>query len=253
MEIKIILEIFKSIFLKGIIKKIFFFFSFKLIRDTFVIFACISLIAIFYYLFKLQKYSDTASEHFRHSGFISSKMKPKIDETIDELFKKRLKPNAYFFISLVEVHFKTDRCKYRWKYIRGFNEGTKKAYKSIVDSREIYDDKRLWNCSRFDKKERLESLSNSRIRVDVKNENSNLLHTQKKFIDEDLSNYKVNYLTYFLKPYVSNSEFYIIQVASRKPLKQIIAFDTFDTQFEDLIQELQLITEPIKWYEIFNR
>lgn len=250
MELKIILEIFKSIFLKGMIKKML---SLTLIKDLLKTLAYICALVLFYYIFKFQEYTKTGSGHFKYSRFISSKMKPKIDETVDELFKKRLEPNAYLFISLVEVHFEIDRCKYRWKYIRGFNEGTKKAYESIVDSREIYNDKRLWNCSRFDKKERLESLSNSRIRVDVKNENSNLLYTQKKFIDGDLSNYKVNYLTYFLKPYVSNSEFYIIQVASRKPLKQIIAFDTFDTQFEDLIQELHKITKPIKWYDIFNK
>lgn len=246
----LILELLKNLFLKDIIKKIF---SFKLIKDLSITLACICALALFYYSFKLQEYTKTGSEHFKYSGFISSKMKPKIDDTIDKLFESRLKPNAYLFISLVEVHFQTDKCRYRWKYIRGFNEGTKKTYKNIVESKEIYDEKRLWTCSYFDKKERLELLSNSRIRVDVKNENSNLLYTQKQFIDNDMSNYKINYLTYFLKPYISNSEFYIIQVASEKPLKEIIVFDSFDSKFEDLIEELQSITKPKKWYEIFDR
>jgi hypothetical protein len=244
------LELLKNLFLKDIIKKIF---SFKLIKDLSKTLAYICALALFYYLFKLEGYKNAGSGHFRYSGFISSKMKPKIDDAIDELFKSRLKPNAYLFISLVEVHFPTDQCKYRWKYIRGFNEGTKKTYKDIVESREIYDDKMLWTCSYFDKKERLQILSNSRNKVDVKNDNSSLLYTQKEFIDNDMSNYKINYLTYFLKPYESNSEFYIIQVASRKPLKEIIVFDTFDSKFEDLIQELQSITKPKKWYEIFDR
>lgn len=246
----LILELLKNLFLKDLIKKIF---SFKLIKDLSVTLACICALVLFYYTFKLQKYTKTGSEHFKYSEFISSKMKPKIDYTIDELFKSRLEPNAYLFISFVEVHYGKYNCRYRWKYIRGFNEGTRKTYKNIIESREIYDDKRTWACSHFDKKERLESLSNSRIRVDVKNENSNLLYTQKQFIDDDMSNYKINYLTYFLKPYGSNSEFYIIQVATTKPLKKIIVFDTFNSKFEDLIQELQSITKPKKWYEIFDR
>tara|TARA_R100000734_G_C3308776_1_gene99425 strand:- start:195 stop:950 length:756 start_codon:yes stop_codon:yes gene_type:complete len=245
----VIVEIIKSIFLKDALKKVF---SFKLIRDAFISLACISAIVVFFYSFKLQEYIKTGSEHFRYSGFISSKIKPKIDNTIDELFKGA-KKNSYLFISLVEVSFDGNYCSYRWKYIKGFNEGTKKTFDQIKGSNGVYRDDIAWPCSSFDSQERLVKLSNSKIRVDMGDSDENLLFTQKKWLDEERSNYKINYLTYFIKPYKSQNEFYIIQIASRKPLKKILKINIFDVKFQSLIKELNKITEPKKWYEIFNR
>jgi len=249
MELKYIFEIFKSFFLKGIIKKIF---SFKSIRDSFVIFACISSIAIFYYSFKLQEYAKTGSEHFRYSDFISSKMKPKIDSVIDELFETSSR-NSYFFISLVEVNFNNNYCQYRWKYVRGFNEGSKQSFDEIQKKNPNFREDMAWMCSEWDTKERLTDLANSRINIDVENSTKSLLFTQKQWIDEGKTNYKINYLTFFIKAYTSNSEFYIIQVASKKPLKKIVQSNIFDYKFQSLIEELHKITKPIKWYDIFNR
>lgn len=249
MGLKIILEIFKSIFLKEIIKKIF---SFKSIRDTFIIFACISSIVVFYYFFKSHKYSNTGSEHMRYSNFISSKMKPIIKSAVNELFRDA-KKNSYFFISLVEVKFSDYICEFKFKYIRGFRGGMKQSFMDIEKDNHIFNEKTNYMCDEWDTKEKLAKLANRRIDVDIENSAKDLLSTQKKWIEDGRANYKINYLTYYIKGYRSNSEFYVIQVASRKPLKKIIQTDIFDAKFQALIQELNKITNPIKWYEILNR
>ena len=247
--IHIVFEILKSIFLKGAIRKIF---SFKALRDVFIIFSGICAVVIFWYTFKLQEYTKTGSEHFRYSNFISSEMKPKINDTISDLFNERKENNAYFFISLVEISFKKV-CKYRWKYIRGFNEGTIKSFENIKKANVNYKEKTLFPCSEKDTKEKLIALSNSRIRVDINNSDKNLLHTQERWLDDEKTNYKVAYLTYFIKPYDSNNQFYMLQVASLKPLKKIIEINLFESALMDLMRELHIITEPKKWYEILDR
>ena len=245
----VIVEIIKNILLKNVIKKIF---SWKSIKDTSITLACICALALFYYLFKLQEYSKTGSEHFRYSNFISTKMKPKIDETINELFKNS-KKNSYFFISLVEVDFSKSYCEFRWKYIKGFNEGTKKSFEEIKKKNPNYRDDSPLLCDSYDTKQKIIELSNSRINVDLENGNKNLLFTQKKWLDDEKTNYKVGYLTYFIKPYQSKTEFYIIQVASLHPLREIIQKNRFDYQFQSLVNELNKITESPKTYEIINR
>lgn len=251
--IQVIFEIIKNILLKflltDVIKKVI---SWKLIKDTLFVLTCICSFVVFWYLFKLQEYTKTGSEHLRYSNFISSKMKPKIDTTVDELFKDS-KENSYFFISLIEVDFSKSYCEFRWKYIKGFNEGTKKSFEEIKKKNPNYRDDTPLLCDSYDTKEKIIELSNSRINVDLENGNKNLLFTQKKWLDDEKTNYKVAYLTYFIKPYESKSEFYIIQVASLKPLKKIIQKNRFDYQFQSLVNELNKITQSPKPYDFFNK
>ena len=248
------LEFIKNVLLKDILLKILFsIFSLKKIKDFSIIATCISSLLIFFYLFKLDKYFlKSGNEHFRYSNFISSKLKPKIDDSIEELFKFRKEAGSYFFISLVEIDFR-EKCRFRWKYIKGFNEDSIKTFDQIKRQKNTYSEEINWLCSDFDPLEKLLSLKQTRISVDISNSNNyNLLHTQKKWIEEERANYPVRYLTYYIIPYRSYTQFYLLQAASVKPLNEVISTNLLDTKFEDLTQIIQSIVRPKKWYQILE-
>lgn len=251
------LEFIKNIILKHILLKIlssiFSNYFLKKIRDFSIIVACLASLIIFFYLFKLDKYFvKSGSEHFRYSDFISSKIKPKIDSSIKELFDTKREEGSYLFISLVEIDFRK-KCRFRWKYIKGFNEGSIKTFEEIKIQKNTYSEKRNWLCSDYDSLKKLLSLKQTRISVDISNRNSNnLLHTQKEWIEEDKSNYPIRYLTYYIIPYPTNTQFYLLQVASLKPLNDVISTNLLDTKFEDLTQIIQSIVTPKNWYEIMK-
>jgi len=255
------LEFIKNVLLKDILLKIFFsIFSLKKIKDFSIIVTCISSLLIFFYLFKLDKYFlKSGNEHFRYSNFISSKLKPKIDDSIKELFKSRKEEGSYFFISLVEIDFirgdhkDLSECRFRWKYIKGFNEGSIKTFEQIKSQKNTYSEEINWLCSNYDSLEKLHSLKQTRISVDINNSNNyNLLHTQKKWIEEERANYPVRYLTYYIIPYRSYTQFYLLQAASLKPLNEVISKNLLDTKFEDLTQIIQSIVRPKRWYQILE-
>lgn len=248
------LEFIKNVLLKDILLKILFsIFSLKKIKDFSIIATCISSLLIFFYLFKLDKYFlKSGNEHFRYSNFISSKLKPKIDDSIKELFDSKKEAGSYFFISLVEIDFRR-KCRFRWKYIKGFNEGSIKTFDQIKSQKDTYSEKINWLCSDYDSLEKLRSLKQTRISVDISNTNNyNLLHTQKKWIEEERVNYPIRYLTYYIIPYKSDTQFYLLQAASLKPLNEVISTNLLDTKFEDLTQIIQSMVRPKKWYQILE-
>lgn len=248
------LEFIKNVILKDIFLKILSsIFSLKKIRDFSVIVVCLASLIIFFYLFKLDKYFvKSGSEHFRYSSFISSEIKPKIDSSIKELFDTKKEKGSYLFISLVEIDFRK-KCRFRWKYIKGFNEGSIKTFEQIKSQKDTYSEKRNWLCSDYDSLEKLLLLKQTRISVDISNSNSNnLLHTQKQWLEEERSNYPIRYLTYYIIPYPTNKQFYLLQVASLKPLNEVISTNLLDTKFEDLTQIMQNIVSPKQWYEILE-
>jgi len=59
-------------------------------------------------------------------------------------------------------------------------------------------------------------------------------------------------LTYYIIPYRSYTQFYLLQAASLKPLNEVISKNLLDTKFEDLTQIIQSIVRPKRWYQILE-
>lgn len=257
-------EIIKNLFLKDILKSIFNLLSTRFIKTFCYSSITIASLAFTAYFFKLNEDKDSGSQPFKFSKFIERDIIKEMDTTIDKLFNQRSEGQelAYFFMSFIEIEFTKDQCIFRWKYIVGFNEGTKKTFKDITKSKEVYDPTKDHFCHKNDTIEKIKQKSNTKIKAIVNRKhgffalNEDLLSTQIEWLINGYTNYDVEHISYYIKGYKTGKRFYMFQVASLDNVHNIFKADGikfFNNSYSNVINKIREVTKPKDPLMYFNK
>ena len=188
-------------------------------------------------------------------------LKQESEKAVNILFKnckdRNKKCKDHFMISLIFLECESsDLVTFRWLDMQGFSEGSIINFKTIVKQNEIFDPTNSHKANKNDNCQSVldQSKTNKSYKHDER-ESSTYLETYKSWIENQMTNYSINNIYYYIQPFAHKKGFIMLQVSTVNShanfLEQRVYNDVFE-KLKDTLKEQVLKNNFKISNDIFN-
>lgn len=244
--IQVVFEILKNLFAKDFIKLIFYKY-FKSVHKLIKIYgkSLIALITLILIIIATSHITNFLKGNVWNSSTRQlAILKEKSEKAVERLFKnckdRNKKCNDHLMISLIFLECQSDNSvTFRWLDMQGFNEGSVVDFKTVVKQNEKFKPTNIHKANRRDNCQTIlnHSQTNKTYTHDERG-SSIYLETHKSWIENEMTNYRINNIYYYIQPFAMKKGFIMLQISTVNRLN-FLEQRVYNDVFEDLKENLK--------------
>jgi hypothetical protein len=174
-------------------------------------------------------------------------LKEKSEKAVERLFKnckdRNKKCDDHFMISLIFIECQSDdSVTFRWLDMQGFNEGNIFNFNTIVKQNEKFKPTNIHKANKNDNCQIiLDHSETNKTYTHDERESSIYLETHKNWIENQMTNYPINNIYYYIQPFALKKGFIMLQISTVNRLiflEQKVYNDVFEELKENLKNQI---------------